>query len=190
MVLLFEKGRTQHIARSVKCREAEQLQASNSERVENCGWSSDASDNGDQANLPVASEPEVAVESTISTPEATLHNEPTAGHIHTLRFAGGERVYVERFPNPCAGAPVSNDVADPPNLHTYLSGTGNLGNPDLFETAKLLMTTGLTSSGRSQHLKSRLVSQFQFVFQSEYLQATEVQGKDALDKRQESCRRH
>ncbi|KAG8696847.1 hypothetical protein FRC08_006903 [Ceratobasidium sp. 394] len=33
---------------------------------------------------------------------------------------------------------------------------GNLGNPDNFETAELLMTTGLTNKGRDEHLKSRL----------------------------------
>jgi hypothetical protein len=166
IILLSESGRTRHITQSLKCREAEQLLAAVDQLADNRRCASEASEAEHQADQLVAGEPETAMESIINAPEASPPNKPAAKPLpsldpmHILRFAGGARVYVERFPDARAGAPVSDIVSDAPDLCTYLSGTGNLGNPDLFETAELLMTTGLTSGGHDRHLKSRLVSQF------------------------------
>ncbi|KAG9079957.1 hypothetical protein FRC06_007254, partial [Ceratobasidium sp. 370] len=65
-------------------------------------------------------------------------------------------VWVERFPDPRAGAPINDDLALAPDIHAYMSAAGNLGNPKHFATAELLMTTGLTAAGRVEHLKSHI----------------------------------
>ncbi|KAB5589025.1 hypothetical protein CTheo_7537 [Ceratobasidium theobromae] len=79
-----------------------------------------------------------------------------ASNTFSVRFAGENGIFVKCFPDPCAGVPINNNIAPSPDLYTYVMKTGNLSDPDLFETAKLLMTTGLTSTGRDWHLKSCL----------------------------------
>ncbi|KAG8788550.1 hypothetical protein FRC12_014430 [Ceratobasidium sp. 428] len=73
-----------------------------------------------------------------------------------LEYDAKRRVFVEYFSDPRAGAPINDIVVQPIDLESYMTSTGNLGNPDYFETAELLMTTGLTNTGRDAHLKSRL----------------------------------
>ncbi|KAG8702831.1 hypothetical protein FRC08_003218 [Ceratobasidium sp. 394] len=73
-----------------------------------------------------------------------------------LEYDAIRRVYVERFPDPRAGAPINNRVAKPLDLDTYMKRAGNFGKPYYFETADLLLTTGLTNEGRDAHLHSRL----------------------------------
>ncbi|KAG9094043.1 hypothetical protein FRC06_011213 [Ceratobasidium sp. 370] len=68
----------------------------------------------------------------------------------------GLGVWVERFPDLCAGAPINNNLALAPDIHVYMSAMGNLGNPKHFATAELLMTTGLTAAGHDEHLKSHI----------------------------------
>ncbi|QRW03219.1 hypothetical protein RhiLY_02218 [Ceratobasidium sp. AG-Ba] len=65
-------------------------------------------------------------------------------------------VYVELFPDERAGAPINDEFGQAPDLTAYMAAVGSLSNPDYFETAELLMTTGLTNTGRDEHLKSRL----------------------------------
>jgi hypothetical protein len=67
-------------------------------------------------------------------------------------------MYVEEFPDPLAGAPISSERAPEPNLDAYIQSTGRLGRPGYFEVADLLMTTGLTDDAKERHLKSTLVS--------------------------------
>ncbi|KAG8713985.1 hypothetical protein FRC09_018124 [Ceratobasidium sp. 395] len=67
-----------------------------------------------------------------------------------------ERVFVESFSDPRAGAPINNKTASLPSLDEYMATAGNLGNAWHFDTAELLMTTGLTAAGRDQHLRSHL----------------------------------
>ncbi|QRW14314.1 hypothetical protein RhiLY_13313 [Ceratobasidium sp. AG-Ba] len=67
-------------------------------------------------------------------------------------------VYVELFPDERAGAPINDEFGQAPDLTAYMAAVGSLSNPDYFETAELLMTTGLTNTGRDEHLKSRLGS--------------------------------
>jgi hypothetical protein len=71
-----------------------------------------------------------------------------------LEYDAKRQVFIERFPDSCAGAPINEEVVAPIDLKAYMAQSGNLGNPDYFDTAKLLMTTGLTNGGRDAHLKS------------------------------------
>ncbi|KAG8707606.1 hypothetical protein FRC08_000391 [Ceratobasidium sp. 394] len=71
-------------------------------------------------------------------------------------FDAKRQLFVLRFPDPRAGAPINNRVAGPLDLKAYMASMGNLGNSDNLDTAELLLTTGLTNTGRDKHLKSRL----------------------------------
>ncbi|KAG8699840.1 hypothetical protein FRC09_006339 [Ceratobasidium sp. 395] len=73
-----------------------------------------------------------------------------------LEYDARLQVFVERFKDPRAGAPINDKVAQPLNLKAYMASVGNLANSDYFDRAELLMTTGLTNTGRDAHLKSRL----------------------------------
>ncbi|KAG8702241.1 hypothetical protein FRC09_004848 [Ceratobasidium sp. 395] len=73
-----------------------------------------------------------------------------------LEYDARRQLFVERFPDPRAGAPIDDRVAEPLDTGAYMATVGNLANPDYFDTAELLMTTGLTNAGRDAHLKSRL----------------------------------
>ncbi|KAG8697940.1 hypothetical protein FRC08_006229, partial [Ceratobasidium sp. 394] len=73
-----------------------------------------------------------------------------------LEYDASRQVYVERFPDPRAGAPINDEAVDPLDLGAYMAGIGNLGKPHHFDTADLLLTTGLTNEGRDAHLQSRL----------------------------------
>ncbi|QRV89045.1 hypothetical protein RhiJN_17063 [Ceratobasidium sp. AG-Ba] len=74
----------------------------------------------------------------------------------SLDYDTVRQVFVEPFPDPRAGAPINDEVVPPLDLAAYMAKVGNLANPDYFDTAKLLMTTGLTNAGRDAHLQSRL----------------------------------
>ncbi|KAG9080472.1 hypothetical protein FRC06_006535, partial [Ceratobasidium sp. 370] len=73
-----------------------------------------------------------------------------------LLFDKKENAFVEHFPDPRAGAPINDTTIPTPDLDEYMTAAGNLGNPLHFDTAELLLTTGLTAAGRDQHLKSHL----------------------------------
>jgi hypothetical protein len=66
--------------------------------------------------------------------------------------------YIEPFPDPLAGAPISDEVLPPIDLEIYMRSCGEMAKPDNFEMAELLLTTGLTDAGKNQHLRSVLVS--------------------------------
>ncbi|KAG9080473.1 hypothetical protein FRC06_006534 [Ceratobasidium sp. 370] len=80
----------------------------------------------------------------------------TPNHEKRLYFDKRENTFVERFPDPRAGTPITDKTAPMLDLDVYMAATGNLGNPSHFDTAELLLTTGLTAAGRDQHLKSHL----------------------------------
>ncbi|KAG8767571.1 hypothetical protein FRC12_006168, partial [Ceratobasidium sp. 428] len=61
--------------------------------------------------------------------------------------------FVERFPVSGAGTSIGTRCKGEMGLPEYLRSCGRLGNRDLFETAEILMTTGLTGAARSKHLK-------------------------------------
>ncbi|KAG8706171.1 hypothetical protein FRC09_002544 [Ceratobasidium sp. 395] len=95
------------------------------------------------------------------TPEATrvpLHSmpHPPDTSYGGLRYNAVRRVFIQPFSDPRAGAPINNRTTKAPDLKAYMAAMGNLGVSENFETAELLMTTGLTNAGRDRHLKSRL----------------------------------
>ncbi|KAG9118351.1 hypothetical protein FRC07_007166 [Ceratobasidium sp. 392] len=69
-----------------------------------------------------------------------------------LRRHGG--LYIEDFPNPLAGSPILNDRAPAPDLDAYMKSCGTMADPENFEVAELLMTSGLTDTAKDHHLKS------------------------------------
>ncbi|KAG8710043.1 hypothetical protein FRC08_017694 [Ceratobasidium sp. 394] len=73
-----------------------------------------------------------------------------------LEYDTRQQVYIERFPNHHAGAPINDELVEPLDLTAYMARAGNFGKPHYFETADLLLTTGLTNAGRDAHVKSRL----------------------------------
>ncbi|KAG8780267.1 hypothetical protein FRC12_023265 [Ceratobasidium sp. 428] len=71
-----------------------------------------------------------------------------------LRRCGG--LYVEPFPDPLAGSPISEERISPPDLKAYMRSVGRMAEPETFEVAELLMTSGLTDAAKDRHLKSTL----------------------------------
>ncbi|KAG9080938.1 hypothetical protein FRC06_005982 [Ceratobasidium sp. 370] len=111
-------------------------------------------------------EPIPEVEVPLKAPIVHKESIPTASELPATEefVAGGrglffdvkERVYVEQFPNPWAGTPINDNVVRAPDIDEYMAAAGNLGNPEHFATAELLLTTGLTAAGRDTHLRSHL----------------------------------
>lgn len=66
-----------------------------------------------------------------------------------LRCRGG--LYVEDYPDPLAGAPISPDHAIAPNLDAYMQSCGRMADPEDFEAAELLMTSGMTDAAKDRH---------------------------------------
>ncbi|KAG8759337.1 hypothetical protein FRC11_002095 [Ceratobasidium sp. 423] len=64
-------------------------------------------------------------------------------------------LYVEEFPDPLAGAPISDELVPPPDLAAYMRSVGPMADPEHFEAAELLMTSGLTNVDKDRHLKSK-----------------------------------
>lgn len=85
---------------------------------------------------------------------------PATGHGRApprrLRRRGG--LYIEDYPDPLAGAPISDEYAPTTNLAEYMRCCGPMADPEDFEAAELLMTTGLTDTAKDRHLKSSKVS--------------------------------
>lgn len=75
---------------------------------------------------------------------------------------GDERMcgqpFVESFPISTAGAPISSDMREKPDLHAYLKSCGIFSDPKIFETAELLMMTVPKGKDRTRHLQSPAVS--------------------------------
>ncbi|KAG9087422.1 hypothetical protein FS749_002924 [Ceratobasidium sp. UAMH 11750] len=65
-------------------------------------------------------------------------------------------LYVEDFPDPLAGAPISDEQAPELDLDAHMRACGNLGVPKHFETADMLLTTGMTDAAKERHLRSTL----------------------------------
>ncbi|QRW11994.1 Zn-finger protein [Ceratobasidium sp. AG-Ba] len=62
-------------------------------------------------------------------------------------------LFIEEFLISTAGAPIGPKRIGKEDLHEYLQSCGRLGDPDLFRTAEILMSTGLTGTGRTEHLQ-------------------------------------
>ncbi|KAG8706404.1 hypothetical protein FRC09_002431, partial [Ceratobasidium sp. 395] len=63
---------------------------------------------------------------------------------------------LQHFPVAGAGAPIVDAQAQDLDPDVYLKACGNLADPDYFEIAELLMTTGLSNTNRTRFLKSKL----------------------------------
>ncbi|KAG8773758.1 hypothetical protein FRC12_002328 [Ceratobasidium sp. 428] len=68
--------------------------------------------------------------------------------------------FVEAFPSSTAGAPISPNRKGEKKLTEHLESCGRLGDRDLFETAEILMTTGLNGAGRTKHMKGPMYKQW------------------------------
>lgn len=86
-----------------------------------------------------------------------------------LLYDSRRQLFVEPYPDPRAGAPISDQIFKTPNLDAYMANLGNLGNPLHFRTAEVLMTTGLTAAGRDEHLQSPLVRYKGYCYKILYL---------------------
>jgi hypothetical protein len=62
------------------------------------------------------------------------------------------------FPNSHTGAPISNEIAPPPDLEEYMRSCGPFADPVFTETAGLMMEKEMTNSARDRHLQSGIVS--------------------------------
>ncbi|KAG8742571.1 hypothetical protein FRC10_001236, partial [Ceratobasidium sp. 414] len=87
-----------------------------------------------------------------SRPTCTTANRCNRAARRQLRRHKG--VYVEDYPDPLAGSPVSNDRIPPPDLDAYMKSVGKLANPKVFEGAELLLTSGMTDATKERHIKS------------------------------------
>ncbi|KAG8722468.1 hypothetical protein FRC09_006235 [Ceratobasidium sp. 395] len=67
-------------------------------------------------------------------------------------------LFVEDFPDPDAGAPISNERIPEVDLAAYMKSCGDLADPKHFEVAELLMTSGMTDEAKERHLRSTLYS--------------------------------
>ncbi|QRV88277.1 hypothetical protein RhiJN_16295 [Ceratobasidium sp. AG-Ba] len=65
----------------------------------------------------------------------------------------GDGTYIEEYMVSTAGAPIGKARRKRENLGEFLKSCGRMGDRDLFESAEILMTTGLTGKGRTRHLK-------------------------------------
>ncbi|KAG8738071.1 hypothetical protein FRC11_001641, partial [Ceratobasidium sp. 423] len=77
---------------------------------------------------------------------------------HDMRSRGLYRykgLYAEDFPDPLAGSPISEERASPPDLAAYMRACGPMADPDHFEVAELLLTSGLSNADKDRHLKSK-----------------------------------
>lgn len=59
--------------------------------------------------------------------------------------------FVEHFPDKRAGAPVKDTRVESENLRAYMRSCGDLANSAHFETAELLMSSGMTDKARDKH---------------------------------------
>ncbi|EUC56336.1 hypothetical protein RSOL_172170, partial [Rhizoctonia solani AG-3 Rhs1AP] len=79
-------------------------------------------------------------------------NLPPIARNRLRRYKG---FFVEEFPDPTAGAPISDERTLPPDLGAYMRRCGPMADPEHFEVAELLMTSKLTNADKDRHLKSR-----------------------------------
>ncbi|QRW03214.1 hypothetical protein RhiLY_02213 [Ceratobasidium sp. AG-Ba] len=172
-VLGSESGRASHIRLSEGCRQADVRRNELSHTGRDSRLTTALKRVRFQLPYPeTSSERQTEPEPTRNTPHQPPSGQPAEdipsrdvllarrGDTCGLEFDSRRLVFVERFPDPRAGAPINDEIAQIPDLEQCMIRAGNLGNPDYFDTAELLMTTGLTNIGRDIHLKSRLYQGF------------------------------
>ncbi|KAG8728145.1 hypothetical protein FRC11_011727, partial [Ceratobasidium sp. 423] len=105
------------------------------------------------SKLPhISDDPPVAGPSTLPSTSPNPDGQPSESE----GYYDDKGIFVEPFPLRMAGIPIGLKRRDQVDLRKYLELCGPLGEPDLFETAEILMTTGLISRGRTKHLKGPL----------------------------------
>lgn len=114
-------------------------------------------------NPPWIDEPITPITQPPSTPNPEpsqrAHLHQTGADKHATKPMRRERgLFVEEFSNPSAGAPISDERMPTPDLEAYMASSGRLADPELFNDAELLMTTGMTDAAKDRHLKSQRVS--------------------------------
>ncbi|KAG9092814.1 hypothetical protein FRC06_011782, partial [Ceratobasidium sp. 370] len=110
---------------------------------------------------PTSTTPPTTIPSTSATvPDTSKSGAPSTAQGTTPPRRGwidpGTGWYVEPFPDLLASTPISNDLLPPIDLEAYMWSSGEMGKPDYFEMAELLLMTSLTDSGKNQHLSSVL----------------------------------
>lgn len=80
--------------------------------------------------------------------------EPGNGH-------DSNELFTDSFPVSTAGAPIGTQRTKQQDLQKYMEACRRLGDRELFETAEIMMGTGLSGRGRSRHLKAPAVSSSQ-----------------------------
>ncbi|KAG8731449.1 hypothetical protein FRC11_004123, partial [Ceratobasidium sp. 423] len=88
----------------------------------------------------------------VSIEDVPDEDAPLPSRTDSHRYKG---LYVEEFPISSAGAPISNECKPPPDLDAYMRRCGPMKDPDHFEAAELLMTSGLSNADKDRHLKSK-----------------------------------
>ncbi|CAE6461732.1 unnamed protein product [Rhizoctonia solani] len=101
------------------------------------------------STLPTATED--AARESMGSCTSTQSNRSPPNHLQ--RFKG---MYVKEFPEPLAGAPVSDEHVPPLDLGAYMKLCGPMAELEHFEVAKLLMTSGMSNVAKDCHLKSRM----------------------------------
>jgi hypothetical protein len=81
-----------------------------------------------------------------------VHNNPTA------RNRSKSSIHIQYFPDLHAGAPISDEIASPPDLEEYMHLCGPFMDLVFSETAKLMMEKEMTNSTWDRHLQSGMVS--------------------------------
>ncbi|KAG8792225.1 hypothetical protein FRC12_006743 [Ceratobasidium sp. 428] len=104
--------------------------------------------------------PQAAGPSRPPPPNSQSPGPPSPDSQASSLIDAGDGSFIETFSNAAAGAPISPQKRGEKDLPEYLEKCGRLGDHDLFETAEILMTTGLNSAGRTKHLKGPIYKQW------------------------------
>ncbi|QRV95080.1 Zn-finger protein [Ceratobasidium sp. AG-Ba] len=109
---------------------------------------------GPSRHCDALADPDVTpIPDPIST-SATAPNATSSAPRKVARGYTRDGIYVEPYPISTAGAPISTNLKSESDLREYLKSCGTLGDRDLFETAQIMMTTGLNGRGRTRHLNA------------------------------------
>jgi hypothetical protein len=183
-VLANDSDRRRHIERTPRCAAAQKAALRRAERELKAECESNAKDRtatrDKRRKVAVEEIPDVdaagATPAQPAPPTPSARAEPTAPiqqgpepGVPKLRRQGD--LYVEAFPHPSAGAPISDERLPPIDLEAYMRSSGRLGDPKTFRTADVLMTTKLTDAAKDRHLKSEVVSKHVYGqwFEAKYL---------------------
>ncbi|QRV96407.1 hypothetical protein RhiJN_24425 [Ceratobasidium sp. AG-Ba] len=155
-----ESDRSRHIVLNADCRQAhrEAVAARKAQlaqsRLNEALESSTQPVDDEQSS--VAPEPEEVWDPMEGCSTKPMRPKPPVA-VHTpMLSALADGTCAERFPIEEAGCPISDDQVQDPDLELYLRLFGKLADPDQFEIAELLMTTGLSNASRNRLLKSSL----------------------------------